>query len=120
MGFVTRAAGPSAPSSDSAPIGTMRTKGRDGANRERRPVKETRPSPLVLRWAAMERSGWFARRRQEQALEWMRDALVDGLQREVRRNAAVSSRLAAMEKDVAAGRVSPFRGARELLGLLRK
>ena len=69
---------------------------------------------------AMEGNGWFARRRSEQALEWMKDALLDGLEREVRRNASVNSRFTAMQHDVARGRISPFRGARELLRLFRK
>jgi LAO/AO transport system kinase len=67
--------------------------------------------------AAMEVSGWLERRRAEQALEWMKEALLDGLEREVRRNAAVNSRFAAMRDDVADGRISPFRAARELLKL---
>jgi len=69
---------------------------------------------------AMQASGSFERRRSEQALEWMRDALLDGLEREVRRNAEVNGRFAAMRKDVAKGRISPFRGARELLALLKR
>jgi LAO/AO transport system kinase len=68
---------------------------------------------------AMRASGWFERRRSEQALEWMKDALLDGLDREVRRNAEVNGRFAAMRKDVARGRISPFRGARALLDLFR-
>jgi LAO/AO transport system kinase len=68
---------------------------------------------------AMQSSGWFDRRRSEQALEWMKDALLDGLEREVRRNAEVNGRFGAMRKDVAKGRISPFRGARELLALFR-
>lgn len=68
----------------------------------------------------MEGNGWFARRRSEQALEWMKDALLDGLEREVRRNAAVNGRFTAMQDDVAQGRVSPFRGARDLLAMFRK
>jgi LAO/AO transport system kinase len=68
----------------------------------------------------MEQNGWFARRRADQALEWMKDALLDGLEREVRRNAAVNRRFLAMQEDVVRGRISPFRGARELLALFRK
>lgn len=70
--------------------------------------------------AVMEANGWFARRRSEQAMDWMRDALLDGLEREVRRDPAVRGRLGAMQEDVARGRISPFRGARELLALFRK
>jgi LAO/AO transport system kinase len=70
--------------------------------------------------ALMQQNGWFERRRSEQALEWMREALLDGLEREVRRNARVNERFTAMQRDVAAGRISPFRGARDLLTLFRK
>ncbi len=69
--------------------------------------------------SAMQASGWFERRRSEQALEWMKDALLDGLEREVRRNAEVNGRFAAMQEEVAGGTISPFRGARELLNLFR-
>jgi LAO/AO transport system kinase len=64
-------------------------------------------------------NGWFERTRADQALEWMKDALLDGLEREVRRNAAVNARFAERQADVAAGRISPFRGARELLAMFR-
>jgi LAO/AO transport system kinase len=69
--------------------------------------------------ATMEAAGWFARRRSEQALDWMKDALLDGLEREVRRDPAVHGHLGAMQEDVARGRISPFHGARELLKLFR-
>jgi LAO/AO transport system kinase len=67
----------------------------------------------------MDANGWFARRRSEQALEWMKDALLDGLEREVRRHAAVNNRFVAMREDVARGRISPFRGGRELLKMFK-
>ncbi len=70
--------------------------------------------------AAMQASGWFERRRSDQALEWMKDALLDGLEREVRRNADLNGRFAAMQEEVAGGTISPFRGARELLNLFRR
>ncbi len=69
--------------------------------------------------ALMERNGWFERRRKEQALEWMKDALLYGLEEDFRRDAAVKGRLAAMQQDVLAGRASPFHAARELLALFR-
>lgn len=68
----------------------------------------------------MEESGWFERRRKEQALEWMKDTLLYGLEEEFRRDAAVNGRLAAMQQDVLEGRVSPFRAARQLLALFRR
>jgi LAO/AO transport system kinase len=67
----------------------------------------------------MEDNGWFERRRSEQALEWLRDALLHGLEQEITRDALVSGQLAAMQQDVLHGRLSPFRAARQLLSLFR-
>ncbi len=69
--------------------------------------------------ALMESNGWFERRRSDQALEWMREALLFGLEQEIRRDPAVGRRLASVQQDVLHGRVSPFRAARELLTLFR-
>mgnify|MGYP003586194707 CR=1 FL=1 len=69
--------------------------------------------------ALMESNGWFDRRRSDQALEWMREALLFGLEQEIRRDPAVGRRLASVQQDVLHGRVSPFRAARELLTLFR-
>lgn len=69
--------------------------------------------------ALMESNGWFERRRSDQALEWMREALLFGLEQEIRRDPAVGRRLATVQQDVLHGRVSPFRAARELLTLFR-
>ena len=68
----------------------------------------------------MEANGWFDRRRREQALGWMKEALLYGLEQEVRRDRAVNSRMAAMEQEVLQGRVSPFRAARDLLDAFRQ
>ena len=65
-------------------------------------------------------NGWFVRRREEQSIEWMREALVYGLEHELRRDPAINAHLAAMHIDVKAGRLSPFRAARELLALLHR
>jgi GTPase len=70
--------------------------------------------------AHMEATAWFERRRREQALEWMKDALLYGLEEEFRRDAVVNGRLSGMQQDVLEGRVSPFRAARELLALFRR
>ncbi|MBP1635622.1 MAG: transport system ATPase [Acidobacteria bacterium] len=70
--------------------------------------------------ALMESNGWFQRRRREQALEWMKEALLFGLEQEIRRDPAVSRRLGTVQQDVLHGRVSPFRAARELLTLFRR
>ena len=75
---------------------------------------------LVLEHRAqMEEGGWLARRRREQALDWMRDALLGGVEDAVRNDAAVSSRFSALRQDVLDGRLSPFRAARDLLDLFR-
>ncbi|MBP7568604.1 MAG: methylmalonyl Co-A mutase-associated GTPase MeaB [Acidobacteria bacterium] len=68
----------------------------------------------------MESNGWFERHRSEQALEWMKEALLFGLEQEIRRDPAVRRRLDAVQQDVLHGRVSPFRAARELLTLFRQ
>jgi LAO/AO transport system kinase len=65
-------------------------------------------------------NGWLARRREQQATEWMREAVLQGLEHELRRDPAVAGRLAAMQADVRRGRISPFRAARELLALFRR
>jgi len=65
-------------------------------------------------------NGWLARLREGQALEWMREALLYGLEQEIRRDDAVNDRLAAMREEVRAGRISPFRAAHDLLRLFRR
>jgi LAO/AO transport system kinase len=70
--------------------------------------------------ALLESNGWLARLREEQALEWMREALLYGLEQEIRRDDAVNDHLAAMREDVRAGRLSPFRAAHDLLRLFRR
>jgi LAO/AO transport system kinase len=68
----------------------------------------------------LQRNGWFEAHRQEQALEWMRDALLYGLEQEVRRNEVVNDRLDDMRTAVVEGRVSPFRAAHDLLETFRR
>jgi LAO/AO transport system kinase len=70
--------------------------------------------------ASMEANRWFVRRRSEQSLEWMKDALLYGLEEEFRRDKVVKGRLAAMREDVFEGRISPFRAAQILLALFRR
>jgi LAO/AO transport system kinase len=76
-------------------------------------------SAVLEHRALLSGNGWLARRREEQALEWMREALLYGLEQEVRRDPAVSDRLAATREDVRAGRLSPFRAAQDLLDVLK-
>ncbi len=76
---------------------------------------------LILKHrAAVEGNGWFERRRSEQALEWLNEALLDGLERQVRRSPSIRARLDAVKGEVARGRLSPFRAAREVLALFRE
>jgi LAO/AO transport system kinase len=70
--------------------------------------------------ALVEANGWFARRREEQSLEWMREALLYGLEHELRRDAGIDAHLAAMQADVKRGKLSPFRAARDLLALFHQ
>jgi LAO/AO transport system kinase len=70
--------------------------------------------------ALLESNGWFARRREEQSLEWMREALIYGLEHELRLDEAINAHLAAMRADVRSGRLSPFRAAREVLALFHR
>jgi len=60
-------------------------------------------------------SGVFARRRAEQAREWMWSEVTDTLVERVRADPQVRARLAATEADVEAGRMSPTAAARRLL-----
>jgi LAO/AO transport system kinase len=77
-------------------------------------------SAVLEHRARLDANGWLARLREQQALEWMRDALLYGLEQEIRRDDAVNGRLAAMREEVRAGRLSPFRAAQDLLRLFRR
>jgi LAO/AO transport system kinase len=71
---------------------------------------------IVLRHRReMEARGVFAARRREQALEWMRELVQTGMAEAFERHAGVGERIAAMEGEVAAGRVSAPHAAQELL-----
>jgi LAO/AO transport system kinase len=75
---------------------------------------------ILAHRALLQGNGWFEAHRQEQSLEWMRDALLYGLEQEVRRNEAVADRLERMKTDVVQGRISPFRAAHDLLETFRR
>ena len=62
-------------------------------------------------------SGWLERQRSEQSLEWMRDALLYGIEEDFRGQAG--GRLEIMQQEVLEGRISPFRAARDLLTRFR-
>jgi LAO/AO transport system kinase len=64
--------------------------------------------------------GHFERRRRRQALQWMRELVSTGLEDLLRGHPGVQARLPVLENEVQAGTVSPFRAARELIGIFRK
>jgi LAO/AO transport system kinase len=70
--------------------------------------------------ALVESNGSFARLREEQSLEWMREAILLGLEQEIRRDRLVTDHLAAMRAEVRSGRLSPFRAARNVLTAFRQ
>ncbi len=70
--------------------------------------------------ALVESNGSFARLREEQALEWMREAILLGLEQEIRRDRIVTDHLSAMRAEVRSGRLSPFRAARNVLTAFRQ
>jgi LAO/AO transport system kinase len=67
--------------------------------------------------AATIENGWFERSRCEQSKRWMHDMIEWGLRDRFRRNPEVEARLHELEADVAAGRVSAFRAAQQLLSI---
>ena len=69
--------------------------------------------------ALLEANGAFARLREEQSLQWMREAILLGLEHEIRRDRAVTDRLESMRAEVRGGRLSPFRAARNVLAAFR-
>jgi LAO/AO transport system kinase len=67
--------------------------------------------------AQQEAGGYLQRRRQAHAMSWMRELILSGLQEVFQNAPAVQERLARLEHSVLEGTTSPFRAARELLGL---
>ena len=65
--------------------------------------------------AQMEATGFLAERRRAQALDWMRELVSIGLERQFREHARVAERLPALEQAVLAGTTTSFAAARELL-----
>lgn len=75
-------------------------------------------------WAAVQRyvqqtqaSGYFPRRRQEQNLHWLHEAIRQGLEEQFYARPEVQAALAELRGQVKAGRKSAFGAAGELLGL---
>jgi LAO/AO transport system kinase len=76
---------------------------------------------LVLEHRALvESNGSFARLREKQAIEWMREALLLGLEQDIRRDRSITDRLAGLHAEVRSGGLSPFRAARDLLVAYRR
>ena len=67
----------------------------------------------------LERNGFLARRRNLQALQWMNELTMIGLNDLFRRNRAVAERLPVLRENVRLGRTTPFAASRELLALFR-
>ena len=62
-------------------------------------------------------NGSFTRVRREQAIKWMNDIIQQGLANHFQSHPATRAESVKIEKDVAEGRMTPFRAARTLLGL---
>jgi len=69
--------------------------------------------------AALEPAGEISRRRAEQAKRWLWGEIAESLLDSLRAHPGVRSRLAALEKEVAAGRLAPGAAAAELLAVFR-
>ena len=67
--------------------------------------------------AATRQSGYFEQRRQEQQLQWLYHSIVQALEARFYADTAVRERLPAVRAAVAAGRLTPFAAASELLKL---
>jgi len=62
-------------------------------------------------------NGFLAHRRNRQALEWMNELTMLGLEEMFRSQPAVAARLPVVREEVRRGRMSPLAASRELLGL---
>jgi LAO/AO transport system kinase len=67
----------------------------------------------------LEGNGCLARLRNLQALQWMNELMMLGLEELFRRNRAVAARLPLLRDEVHRGRMTPFAASRELLALFR-
>jgi LAO/AO transport system kinase len=70
--------------------------------------------------ALLEGNGCLARRRNLQALDWMRELTMLGLDELFRSDRAVAARLPLLEEDVRMGRKTPFAASRELLAFFHR
>ena len=69
---------------------------------------------------AIRANGFFTERRRRQALQWMQETILQGLEDDFRHDSRVKAALPALEIDVRAGRISSFRAARTLLDLFHR
>jgi LAO/AO transport system kinase len=67
----------------------------------------------------LEGNGCLASLRNFQALQWMNELMMLGLEELFRRNQAVAGRLPLLREEVHRGRTTPFAASRELLALFR-
>ena len=63
----------------------------------------------------MEGNGLLAQRRSRQALEWMNELVMLGLEESFRADRAVAARLPRLQEEVRRGQMTPFAASRELL-----
>jgi LAO/AO transport system kinase len=66
---------------------------------------------------ATRQNGYFEQRRQQQQLQWLHQSIAQALETRFYADAAVRERLPAVRTAVAAGQLTPFAAANELLGL---
>ena len=64
-------------------------------------------------------NGHLGERRSRQALDWMDEIVMLGLERSLREDGAVAARLPRLREQVRGGKVTPFAAGRELLALFR-
>jgi LAO/AO transport system kinase len=67
--------------------------------------------------ATTRQNGYFQQRRQQQQLQWLRQSIAQELETRFYADAAVQAQLPALQREVAAGRVTPFAAATTLLHL---
>jgi LAO/AO transport system kinase len=67
--------------------------------------------------AATRQNGYFEQRRQQQQLQWLHQSIVQALETQFYNTATVRQRLPTVQAAVAAGQLTPFAAANELLSL---
>jgi LAO/AO transport system kinase len=67
----------------------------------------------------LSRNGFLEERRRRQALDWMNELVMLGLEESFRGDPQIAERWPGLQESVRQGRVTPFVASRELLGLFR-